>query len=94
MEGSFWGRSERWMLRAAIEILLYAGELDVALVVAGVFKSDGGLQGEAFNEVGFVDGKLAAAGRGDDELGQALAVAVVERPWKHGLPLAAEGSSP
>ncbi len=66
------------------EILLDAGELEVALVVAGVFKSDSGLEGKALDEVGLVDGELATAGRGDQQFGHALATAVVERPSEAG----------
>ncbi len=57
MLGSSCGSSERWMFARCVQILLHAGKLDIALVVAGVFKGHGGLQGQAFEEVRFVDGQ-------------------------------------
>ena len=70
----------------------------IALVVAGVFKGDGGLEREALDEVGLVDGEFAAAGRGDEQLGHALAVAAVEGPGEEAVPgtpsAVATGSSP
>jgi hypothetical protein len=45
-------RQERSLNGAGgVQILLYAGELDVSLVVAGIFEGDSGLEREAFNEV-------------------------------------------
>ena len=66
-------------IAGGVEILLHAGPLQVALVVAGVFKGDGGLQGQTLDEVGFVDGQFAAVGRGDDQLGHALAFAILQQ---------------
>src|SRR4029079_3282349 len=60
-------------------ILLNASPLHVALVIAGVFKRYRGLEGEAFNEVGFVEGEFAAIGRSDYKLRHALAFAVLKK---------------
>ncbi len=78
--GQLLGQKRALDVAGGVQILLDAGELDVALVVAGVFKGDGGLEGEALDEVGLVDGEFAAVGWGDEQLGHALAVAAVQGP--------------
>ena len=66
-------------LARRVQILLHARELDVALVVARVFKRHGGLQRQAFKEVGLGERKLARARGRHDELGHFAAVAVGKR---------------
>ena len=62
----------------SVQILLYPCPFQIALVVAGVFEGDGGLQRQPFDEVGLVDGQLAAVGRCDHQLGHALAFAILQ----------------
>ena len=62
-----------------VEILLHACPLHVALVVAGVFKGDGGLQNQPLDEIGLVEGEFAAVGRGDHQFRHALAFAILEQ---------------
>ena len=72
-------RQERTLdVARGVEVLLDAGPLQVALVVAGVFKGDGGLQDQAFDEVGFVKSQFAAVGRGDDQFRHPLAFAILQ----------------
>ena len=77
-----------------VEVLLHAGKFHIALVVAGVFEGDGGLQRQALDEVGFVDGQGAAVRGGDHQLGHALAFAVGERKHRHDGRLVAEARCP
>ena len=48
------------MRAGRVQILLHAGKLHIALVVAGVFERDGSLQRQPLEEVGLVDGQRAA----------------------------------
>ncbi len=79
MSGSVLGQQRALNVAGRVEVLLHARPLQVALVVARVFKGDGGLQGQALKEVGFIEGELAAIGRGDDQLGHAFAFAILQQ---------------
>ena len=59
--------------------LLDAGELDVPLMVAGILKCHGCLQGQALDEVGLVDGQVTSVGRGYNQLGHASARAALKK---------------
>ena len=68
-----------------VEILLHARKLDIALVVACIFKSNGGLEGEAFNEVRFVESQRTSTGSDHRQLRHTVAVAVQQRIAGHGV---------
>ena len=69
-----------------VEILLDAGPGEAAFVVAGVFDGNGGLEGEALEEVFFVNGEGAAVGSGDNDFGDAVAVFIVQGEAEAALP--------
>src|SRR6185437_13914564 len=56
------------------EVLLHASPLDVALVERGIFKRDGGLEGETFGEVLLIEREDGFGGRSNDQLGEQLLV--------------------
>ncbi len=62
-----------------VQVLLHARKLHVALVIARVFKRHGGLQRQAFEEIGLVEGELASVGRRHHQFGHFAAVAVRQR---------------
>ncbi len=67
-------------IRGAIES---TGKLYISLVVTGIFKGYGGLQGQAFQEVGFVNTQWAPIRRRHHKLRHPIAFAVGQREHRH-----------
>ena len=76
--GQFLRQQRALDVAGGVKILLHARPLQVALVVAGIFKGDSGLQGQALDEVGLVNCEFAAIGRGNNQLRHALAFAILQ----------------
>jgi hypothetical protein len=85
------GQQRALNLPGCIEILLHTGEGNVALMVAGIFKSHGSLQREALNKVGLVESELATVRRNNDQIGHAGSVAIVQRPGEQGAFIGTDG---